>query len=274
MGWTAERPAVRAGSLSPGFDSCHPSQACPYLNPSIEPADHRCAFHLGLAAASIAWTARPSFALCTICRTHLHRGAMMLLLRHETPGRNQCAACGERLPTRHGRGRPARFCSQACRAAAYRRRRQELAETTPRWAGPRGPISLARRRGWERDQRAQERLRQKQRRERAQRRALREWHLARWHADRLDILDGSPAPSDEAAAACAAMATAAATCADLGVAGVDWDEERAAALQRAKELTPPRLSRAEWRRRKREEAKADAGRRRRGQQAGTALRGM
>jgi len=70
------------------------------------------------------------------------------------------------------------------------------------------------------------------------------------------------------------MARAAATCADLGVAGFDWDEERAAALQRAKELTRPRLSRAEWRRRKRDEAKAEAARRRREEQAGAGRRRM
>lgn len=195
----------------------------------------------------------------------------MALLRHENPGRIGCAACGARLPSRQGRGRPARFCSQACRAAAYRRRRQELAETVPRWAGPRGPISLARRRHWEQEQRAQERLRQKQRRQRAQRRALREWHLARWHADKLNILDGSPAPSDEAVAACTEMARAAAACADLGVTGFSWSEERMAALQRAKQLTPPHLSRAEWRRRKRDEAKEEAARRR-SEQAGPVLR--
>jgi hypothetical protein len=79
-------------------------------------------------------------------------------------------------------------------------------------------------------------------------------------------------PSPAAAAVFMAIAQAAATCADLGAPGIDWDEERAAALRRAAQLTPPRLSRAEWRRQKRDETKAETARRRREQQAGAALR--
>ena len=46
--------------------------------------------------------------------------------RHETPSELMCAAggCANPLPVR-GPGRPARFCSQACRARAYRQRRRQ-----------------------------------------------------------------------------------------------------------------------------------------------------
>ncbi len=46
------------------------------------------------------------------------------------------------------RGRPARFCGTACRSAAYRRRRQRLAEDAPRWRGPRGRLTLRNARTW------------------------------------------------------------------------------------------------------------------------------
>ena len=38
-----------------------------------------------------------------------------------------CPACGQRLPT----GRSRRFCSPACRQAAYRRRHQPIAQQVP-----------------------------------------------------------------------------------------------------------------------------------------------
>lgn len=46
--------------------------------------------------------------------------------RHETPSELVCAAggCDKPLPVR-GPGRPARFCSEACRARAYRQRRRQ-----------------------------------------------------------------------------------------------------------------------------------------------------
>ena len=46
--------------------------------------------------------------------------------RDETPAGLTCAAesCANPLPVR-GPGRPARFCSQACRARAYRQRRRQ-----------------------------------------------------------------------------------------------------------------------------------------------------
>jgi len=74
-----------------------------------------------------------------------------------------CAACGSSL-AKPPRGRMPRFCGVACRMAAYRRRRQELPETTPRWAGPRGRLCLSRRAAFEREQ--IDRLRSAQRLER------------------------------------------------------------------------------------------------------------
>lgn len=46
--------------------------------------------------------------------------------RHETPAGLTCAAegCANPLPG-PGPGRPARFCSEACRARAYRQRRRQ-----------------------------------------------------------------------------------------------------------------------------------------------------
>jgi diaminopimelate epimerase len=48
-----------------------------------------------------------------------------------------CAQCGAELGSA-GRGRPARFCGNACRCAAYRRRQRGLGEDFTRQAGPRG----------------------------------------------------------------------------------------------------------------------------------------
>ena len=59
-----------------------------------------------------------------------------------TRNRTRCVACGaplERLPRGHGK----RFCGVACRVAAYRRRRQRLAESTPRWERARGRLRLS-----------------------------------------------------------------------------------------------------------------------------------
>ena len=61
--------------------------------------------------------------------------------------RLRCASCRGRLALR-ARGRPARFCGTACRSAAYRRRRQRLAEDAPRWRGPRGRLTLRNARTW------------------------------------------------------------------------------------------------------------------------------
>ena len=59
-----------------------------------------------------------------------------------TRKRTRCVACGaplERVPRGHGK----RFCGAACRVAAYRRRRQRLAESTPRWERARGRLRLS-----------------------------------------------------------------------------------------------------------------------------------
>jgi hypothetical protein len=39
----------------------------------------------------------------------------------------ECGRCGAALGERDGAGRPRRYCSDACRQAAYRERRDELA---------------------------------------------------------------------------------------------------------------------------------------------------
>jgi hypothetical protein len=48
-----------------------------------------------------------------------------------------CGQCGAELGSGR-RGRPARFCGNACRCAAYRRRQRGLEEDFTRQAGPRG----------------------------------------------------------------------------------------------------------------------------------------
>lgn len=48
-----------------------------------------------------------------------------------------CGQCGTELPV-VGRGRPSRFCGNACRCAAYRRRQRGLGEGFARQAGPVG----------------------------------------------------------------------------------------------------------------------------------------
>jgi len=54
------------------------------------------------------------------------RSAISVSSRHETPAELTCAAenCDNPLPG-PGAGRPARFCSEACRARAYRQRRRQ-----------------------------------------------------------------------------------------------------------------------------------------------------
>ena len=52
-----------------------------------------------------------------------------------------CVQCGRTLARRRT-GRPARFCSNACRCAAYRRRERGLPEDLKRWRGPRGRLRL------------------------------------------------------------------------------------------------------------------------------------
>jgi hypothetical protein len=45
----------------------------------------------------------------------------------------KCQCCGARLPV-EGRGRPRRFCSDACRKQAFRERADEPTLSVPRWA--------------------------------------------------------------------------------------------------------------------------------------------
>jgi hypothetical protein len=96
-------------------------------------ADHSCVRPLRLTALMVddsplsLWIAR--YETC-------YRGA---IVRDEAAS---CASC-ERAILRPTTGRLARFCSVACRNAAYRRRRQSLPENTERVRpGGRRPLSL------------------------------------------------------------------------------------------------------------------------------------
>ena len=53
------------------------------------------------------------------------RSATGVSSRDETPASPGCAAPGCANPLAHGPGRPASFCSEACRARAYRQRRRQ-----------------------------------------------------------------------------------------------------------------------------------------------------
>ncbi len=79
----------------------------------------------------------------------------------------QCVVCAAPL-TLPPKGRIPRFCGVTCRMAAYRRRRQQLPEQTPRWTGPRGKLRLSRLEEFEREQvekarRRKERIAQEER---------------------------------------------------------------------------------------------------------------
>lgn len=70
----------------------------------------------------------------------------------------QCVVCAAPL-TLPPKGRIPRFCGVACRMAAYRRRRQQLPEQTPRWTRPRGKLRLSRLEAFEREKLEKERRR-------------------------------------------------------------------------------------------------------------------
>jgi len=171
-----------------------------------------------------------------------------------------CAACGNPLPSPSGRGRPPRFCRSACRAAAYRRRQQEEPESLPRWPHPRGCIALSELADWEDDCASDRAARGKAREERTERaaknRAWRRWRHARSVASHLGVLYGGRAPSPARAAAWQAIADAVAECARLRIPGVNWRKEQATAERRVTELTPPHVTRAEYRRQQREERRS------------------
>jgi hypothetical protein len=177
------------------------------------------------------------------------------------PGISQgvCAACGEPLRSRTVRGRPPRFCSQACRAAAYRRRRQGQPESLPRWPHPLGRLRLSGADFWETRPDALAGVRATAREERARqaavRRALRRWDRAFAAADRLRVLRGAIALTPAAAAAWREIAAAAAECARVQAPGGPWTPVQESAERGVVLLTPPHLTRAEHRRRRREERK-------------------
>ncbi len=170
-----------------------------------------------------------------------------------------CAACGEPFRLRATRGRPARFCGPACRAAAYRRRRQGQPESLPRWPHPRGRLRLSGADFWETRRDALAGVRATAREERARqaavRRALRRWDSAFAAAERLHVLRGAPAPTPAAVAAWREIAAAAAECARVQAPGGPWTPVQESAERAVVLLTSPHLTRADHRRRQREERK-------------------
>ena len=173
-----------------------------------------------------------------------------------------CAACRQQILKASGRrGHPVRFCGDACRAAAYRRRKQDERESLPRWPHARGTLRLSDAAEWDLAQRKAERIRGEAAEDRARQaawnRASKQWRHARAVAGHLRVLYGSPAASVEAQVAWRDIVNAASACARLGVPGVDWEQELARAERRAAELEPRHLIRAEHRRRQREERKAE-----------------
>jgi hypothetical protein len=170
-----------------------------------------------------------------------------------------CAACCEPLQPSATRGRPARFCGPACRAAAYRRRRQGQPESLPRWPHPRGQLRLSGADFWETRRDTLAGVRATAREERARqagvRRALRRWDSAFANAERLHVLRGAPAPTPAAVAAWRAIAAAAAECARVQAPGGPWTPVRESAERAVVLLTSPHLTRANRKRRQREERK-------------------
>ena len=157
------------------------------------------------------------------------------------------------------RGRPPRFCGAACRAAAYRRRRQGQPESLPRWPHARGQLRLSGADFWETRRDAPAGVRATAREERARqaavRRALRRWDSAFATAERLHVLRGAPAPTPAAVAAWREIAAAAAECARVQAPGGPWTPVQESAERAVVLLTSPHLTRAEHRRRQREERK-------------------
>jgi hypothetical protein len=157
------------------------------------------------------------------------------------------------------RGRPARFCGPVCRAAAYRRRRQGQPEQLPRWPHPRGRLRLSGADFWDtrRDALADVRAtaREERARQAAMRRALRRWDSAFAAAERLHVLRGAIPPTPAAVAAWREIAAAAAECARVQAPGGPWTPVQDSAERGVALLTGPHLTRADHRRRQREERK-------------------
>jgi hypothetical protein len=171
----------------------------------------------------------------------------------------QCAACNVVMEGRSVRGRPPRFCGAACRAAAYRRRRQGQAESLPRWRHARGRLRLSGADFWETRRDALAGVRPTAREERARqtavRRALRRWDSAYAAAERLNVLRGAPAPTLAAVAAWREIGAAAAECARVQAPGGPWTPVQESAERAVVLLRSPHLTRADHRRRQREERK-------------------
>ena len=87
------------------------------------------------------------------------------------------------------------------------------------------------------------------------RRALRRWDSAFAAAERLHVLRGAPAPKPAAVAAWREIAAAAAECARVQAPGGPWMPVQESAERAVVLLTAPHLTRADHRRRQREERK-------------------
>jgi len=86
-------------------------------------------------------------------------------------------------------------------------------------------------------------------------RALRHWDRAFAAAERLNVLRGAPAPTPAAVAAWREIAAAAAECARVQAPGGPWTPVQESAERAVVLLKSPHLSRADHRRRQREELK-------------------
>jgi hypothetical protein len=92
-------------------------------------------------------------------------------------------------------------------------------------------------------------------RQAAVRRALRRWDSAYAAAERLKVLRGAPAPTLAAVAAWREIGAAAAECARVQAPGGPWTPVQESAGRAVVLLTSPHLTRADHRRRQREERK-------------------
>ena len=97
--------------------------------------------------------------------------------------------------------------------------------------------------------------REERARQAAVRRALRRWDSAYAAAERLNVLRGAPAPTLAAVAAWREIGAAAAECARVQAPGGPWTPVQESAERAVVLLTSPHLTRADHRRRQREERK-------------------
>ena len=129
----------------------------------------------------------------------------------------------------------------------------------PRWPHAQGRLRLSGADFWETRREALTGVRATAREERARqaavRRALRRWDAAFATAETLRVLRGAPAPTSAAVAAWREIGAAAAECARVQAPGGPWTPVRESAERAVALLTGPHLTRADHRRRQREERK-------------------